>query len=153
MMMGLFQLIYQSQALVPFEAPALTGLMAQARAFNRECRVTGLLLYTPDGRFMQVLEGEENVVRALYFNHIALDPRHYNCRVLAEGSCLYRSFADWSMGLRVATAQDLRTLLCHVPPGAQGALMPRPHTRPELLELLHSFVAQNETASHLEHPW
>ncbi|MBF9237369.1 BLUF domain-containing protein [Hymenobacter sp. BT683] len=150
--MGLYQLIYQSQALVPFEQPELLALLHQARDFNRVHHITGVLLYTPDGRFMQVLEGEQSVVRDLYFNRIVADPRHYNCRVIADGPCLQRSFADWTMGFRIATAVDLRNLLCNVPPDVPGLLVPRPHTRPELLELLQEFVANGEPEPWMEVP-
>ena len=150
--MGLFQLIYQSLSLVPFETPELMALMTQSRAHNRSRHITGLLLYTPDGRFLQVLEGEEDVVRNLYYNRIVLDPRHFNCQVLADGPCLKRNFADWTMGFRVAHAQDLRKLLQQMPPDKEGVLVPRPHTRPELLELLLEFVANGETEPWLEHP-
>ncbi len=150
--MALYQLIYQSQSLVPFETPELTALLNQARAYNLAHDVTGLLLYTPDGRFLQVLEGEERVVRDLYYNRIAFDPRHYNCRLLSDGSSLYRSFANWTMGFRMATALDLRKLLSDVPPDIPGLLVPRPHTRPELLKLLLEFVANSEIQPWLEHP-
>ncbi|SFP75803.1 BLUF domain-containing protein [Hymenobacter arizonensis] len=150
--MGLYQLIYQSQSLIPFETPELDALLRQSRAYNLEHDVTGLLLYTPDGRFLQVLEGEEQEIRNLYYNRISVDPRHYNCRVFSDGSSLYRSFATWTMGFRVATALDLRKLLSYVPPDTPGLLVPRPHTRPELLELLHEFVANSETQPWLEHP-
>ena len=150
--MVLYQLIYQSQSLVPFETPELEALLAQSRAYNLAHHVTGILLYTPDGRFMQVLEGQKNVVRDLYYNHILLDPRHFNCRVLTDGPAISRSFGTWSMGFRVATAMDLRILLCTVPPDAPGLLVPRPHTRPELLELLHEFVKNSETEPWRENP-
>ena len=150
--MALYQLIYQSQSLVPFETPELAALLLQARDYNRVHHISGLLLYTPDGRFMQVLEGEQSHVRDLFYQHIVQDPRHYNCRVLTDGPALRRSFADWTMGFRVATALDLRSLLQSVPPNEPGLLVPRPHTRPELLELLHDFVANGETQPWLEHP-
>ncbi|OGX89437.1 hypothetical protein BEN47_07320 [Hymenobacter lapidarius] len=150
--MVLYQLIYQSQSLVPFETPELEDLLAQARTYNLIHHITGILLYTPDGRFMQVLEGQKSVVRNLYYNHILLDPRHYNCRVLTDGPAILRSFSTWTMGFRAATALDLRTLLCTVPPDTQGPLEPRPHTRPELLELLQEFVESCETEPWLEHP-
>ena len=150
--MGLYQLIYQSQALVPFETSDLNALLNQARAFNLEHNITGLLLYTPDGRFLQVLEGEQAIVHHLYYDRIVADPRHFNCRVLADGPCLQRSFSDWSMGFRVADAQDLRKLLRNVPADAPSLNVPRPPTRPELLELLLEFVANGEAEPWLEHP-
>lgn len=150
--MHLYQLIYQSQSLVPFETPELTALLMQSRANNLRHAITGLLLYTPDGRFLQVLEGPHKAVRHLYHRRIAVDPRHFSCRVLSEGPCQHRAFADWRMGFRVAQPQHLRTLLGYMPPDSPALLVPRPHTRPELLELLHDFVAQCEVEPWLEHP-
>ena len=143
--MGLYQLLYQSQSLVPFAPPELSALLRQARAFNRAHHITGLLLYTPDGRFFQLLEGEYEAVRSLYHNHIVLDPRHFNCRIRGEGPCQARTFADWSMGFRATPAADLRRLLGCVPPDSPALLIPRPPTRPELLALLLELVAQGET--------
>ena len=62
--MKLYQLIYQSQSLVPFEKEEIVALLAGCRAYNATHNITGLLLYTPDGRFLQVLEGEESIVAA-----------------------------------------------------------------------------------------
>ena len=148
--MSLYQLIYQSQSLVPFEKPELTTLLTHSRASNKRRGITGLLLYTPDGRFLQVLEGERDTVRSLYYQHILADPRHFNFQVLGEGPCPYCSFGNWSMGFREAQAADLRVLLGHVPPDSPALLVPRPHTRPELLALLLEFVAHGETETWLE---
>ena len=68
--MELYQLIYQSQSLVPFEPIELTTLLNRSRMYNRYHDITGILLYTPDGRFLQVLEGPRQEVRNLYFNTI-----------------------------------------------------------------------------------
>jgi hypothetical protein len=151
--MGLYQLIYQSQSLVPFEQPELIALLQQAGAFNRENFISGLLLYTPDGRFLQVLEGERNVVRKLFYNSIVHDPRHSHCRVISEGPCLRRSFASWSMGFRTANPKHLRTILGYVPPDTPGLLVTRPHTRPELMALLEEFINECETEPTQEYPW
>ena len=150
--MSLYQLIYQSQSLVPFETPELAQLLAHCRVNNQRAGITGLLLYTPDGRFLQVLEGECAAVRQLYYRRIAADPRHFDCRVLGEGNCQQRNFANWRMGFRTAQPQHLRTLLGYVPPDSPALLVPRPHTRPELLALLHDFVLQGDVESWLEQP-
>lgn len=151
--MGLHQLIYQSQSLVPFDNPELAALLTQCRASNARAGITGLLLYTPDGRFLQVLEGEHAAVRQLYYQRIAADPRHFNCRLLSAGECPHRAFAAWRMGFRVAQPAHLRTLLGYIlPPDSPALLVPRPHTRPELLALLHDFVAQCQTEPWLEQP-
>ena len=151
--MGTYQLIYQSQSLVPFEKEEIMTLLAICRAYNAAHGITGLLLYTPDGRFLQVLEGEESAVRRLYLNRISADPRQFGCRVYGEGPALKRSFPDWPLGFREATANVLRTLLSNVPPDRPGLLVPRPHTRPELLKLLKEFLAHNEVDANLPDPW
>ena len=142
--MGLYHLLYQSQALTPFDTPVLTALLYQSRAFNRAHYLSGLLLHTPDGRFLQILEGEEAVVNALYYDHIAVDPRHHSCRVLGAGACAERSFADWNMGFRIANATELRALLAAVPASELVLFAPQPRVRPELLQVLLNFVANHE---------
>ena len=138
--MGLYHLIYASQARVPFAVPELTALLHQSRAYNRQVHITGLLLHSPDGRFLQIMEGEDADVRQLYYQRILSDPRHYQCQVLGEGSCAERSFADWSMGCRIAQPDDLYALLQNNSLNAPPRHGSRPGIRPELLELLLDFV-------------
>ncbi|WP_223650552.1 BLUF domain-containing protein [Hymenobacter psoromatis] len=145
--MGLFHLIYHSQGQQPFDTPALTALLLQARAFNRENHLSGLLLHAPDDRFFQLLEGEEATVRTLYYDHIVPDPRHYNCRLVGAGACAERSFADWNMGFRVANAQELYALLAAGTPHSLVLFAPQPRVRPELLKLLLDFVGDHEPES------
>ena len=142
--MGLYHLLYQSQALTPFDTPALTALLYKCRAFNRAHYLSGLLLHTPDGRFLQILEGEEAVVNALYYDRIAVDPRHHSCRVLGAGACAERSFADWNMGFRVANTEELYALLANDTLTEPVLPASQPHFRPELLQLLLDFVANHE---------
>jgi len=149
--MNLHQLIYQSRALVPFECPELRALLQQARGFNQARGITGLLLLTPDGRFLQVLEGERAAVRDLYYHHIALDPRHFDCHVISEAEGAERLFEGWHMAFRPAQAVTLRTLLAPVPPPTAAALLlPHPRTHAELLELLLDFAARNAPVPELE---
>jgi hypothetical protein len=142
--MGLYHLIYHSQAHQPLDTPALTALLHQSRTYNIEHQLTGLLLHAPDGRFLQILEGEEAAVRALYYDHIVADPRHRRCRLLGAGACAERSFADWHMGFRVASAPELLALLAAGPPSKLVLFAPHPRLRPELLALLLGFVANHE---------
>ena len=151
--MEIYQLIYQSQSLVPFKKEEIVTLLANCRAYNTTHNITGLVLYTPDGRFLQVLEGDENAVRSLYLNRISADPRHFISRIYSEGPALKRSFPTWPLGFREASANVLRTLLSNVPPDRPGLLVPRPHTRPELLKLLKEFLAHCDVAAHLPDPW
>jgi hypothetical protein len=85
---------------------------------NARLDITGLLLYVSPstaplpagrglgvGRFAQWLEGPEAAVRSLYYDHIAVDPRHLECQVSAEGRTgnllgqNLRLFPQWSMAL------------------------------------------------------
>lgn len=139
--MGLYHLIYQSRALVPFTDAELAALLLRWQDHNRQVHVTGLLLHSSDGRFLQILEGEDADVRQLYYQFILFDPRHHQCRVLSEGNCAERSFADWSMGFRIAQEEQLHELLKNGSLNAPTGLGPKPTVRPELLKLLLDFVA------------
>jgi hypothetical protein len=79
----------------------LDALLKQSRAFNRASGVTGCLLYQ-DGCFMQMLEGNREVLFALY-KKIKIDIRHREVTLVMEGPARYRVFMDWSLALREHT--------------------------------------------------
>jgi hypothetical protein len=87
-------IVYISQAKENMTLTTLVVILMQARALNAQQQVTGALVYG-DGQFMQIMEGEESVIKDLYAR-IAQDPRHHNVRKLAEGTTASRSFAQWS---------------------------------------------------------
>ncbi len=91
-----FQLMYYSAAREEYNDRQLRDILKVSRANNRECGVTGLLLYG-EGAFFQVLEGEEADVRARYAS-IEKDPRHQWIVIAAQREVKTRSFGDWSMG-------------------------------------------------------
>ena len=45
--------------------------------YNNKNDITGLLVYS-EGNFFQLIEGEENIIKELYYNTIINDPRHKN---------------------------------------------------------------------------
>ena len=94
------------------------------------------MLYSPDGRLLQILEGEDTDVRQLYYQRILFDPWHYQCQVLGEDSCAERSFADWNMGFLLAQEQELHALLQNDALNVPTRYGPRPTIRPELMDLL-----------------
>ena len=57
--------------------------------------ITGMLLYK-DGKFMQVLEGNESAVRELY-RRIQTNPSHHQIELLFEGDQPKQQFKEWSM--------------------------------------------------------
>ncbi|MDN8548145.1 BLUF domain-containing protein [Microbacterium sp. NM3R9] len=93
---GLLSVLYTSTAHAPFGDEDLRALLEQSRASNADRDLTGMLLYR-GGRFVQVLEGPEDTVRALV-ERIGADPRHGGMRVLIEQPIPHREFAEWTMG-------------------------------------------------------
>ena len=148
--MNLHQLVYQSRALIFFEPADLADLLSKSRTYNRSHGITGLLLFTPDGRFMQLLEGERAVVHALY-HRIGFDPRHADCHIITEAPSAARCFANWHMAYRPAQAVTLRTLLAPVlPPDSAALRLPHPRPHAEFVELLLDFVGGSAPMSELE---
>lgn len=102
------RIIYTSQASQPFSEVQLTALLTYARHANAERRVTGVLVYG-DGQFVQVLEGEREVIAALYAK-ISQDPRHASVFKLTDEAITQRHFAGWAMGFRAVSAAELAHL-------------------------------------------
>ena len=95
---AMFHIIYVSYAVTPFSQPELEDLLAKARKHNLEVGITGILFYR-NGNFLQVMEGEEAAVKALYAS-IRRDTRHRAVTTLFEEPIAAREFADWSMAFR-----------------------------------------------------
>jgi hypothetical protein len=74
----------------------LIALLEQSREKNLDLGVTGMLLYK-SGNFMQMLEGEKEVVLELY-ETIRHDDRHRNVINIIGDAVKHRSFEHWSMG-------------------------------------------------------
>jgi hypothetical protein len=149
--MDLYHLIYQSQALTPFGPVELAALLHRGRAHNRAHGITGLLVHTDDGRFVQVLEGPKTAVRHLFYHVILSDTRHFHCHVLSEGLCFRRAFSDWTMGCRVALPAEIRQLLGEAAPADSLGLATRPYPRAQLLTSLQELVIQGEMAPSKPH--
>lgn len=76
--------------------PELVDLLVESRSRNADRGITGLLLYRR-GRVMQMLEGEEGVVRNL-FDRISMDVRHQQVTTVWNSVATQRRFPDWTMG-------------------------------------------------------
>jgi len=76
---------------------ALLRIPDVARNRNQSLNVTGLLLYHR-GEFAQLLEGERDAVRRIYFDFILRDPRHTSVNLCRDFEIGQNSFPDWSMG-------------------------------------------------------
>lgn len=100
-----FQLCYASTATRDLSRTDLLDLLTQARTFNAEQGITGLLLFQ-DGHFLQVLEGEADKVRHL-FKHIARDDRHSQVALVFEEFVSQPQYPDWSMGFQALDGSEL----------------------------------------------
>ena len=92
-----FRLMYRSRNLIPPDQTkkALGALFSAARSHNKSQHITGALLL--DGEhYVQVLEGDETLVRELY-EHIAEDARHDSVALIDAGDVDARVFSRWSM--------------------------------------------------------
>jgi Sensors of blue-light using FAD len=138
--MPLYHLMYQSYASDEFTGEELPRLLRQSSQQNQAADITGLLLHTPDGRFVQLLEGRKQHVLDTY-QRIIQDRRNHSCEILMEGPWSRRSFTNWCVGLTdcsvvppglpltCVTFRQLPELLAEAAP-----------TRPMLVHRLLSFV-------------
>ncbi len=104
----MYYLVYLSSASTLLSEDELKDILVQSRENNTAQSITGMLLYM-DGSIIQVLEGEEEKVKALY-RKIALDPRHTRITRLVEGPLTERNFPDWSMGYRSYSPEEVKQL-------------------------------------------
>ncbi len=94
--MSLHCLIYTSIATQKMPDEELKAILAKARPHNCQLQITGMLLYQ-DPFFMQILEGEEDIIQQ-QFERIAKDSRHHKVSIIYKKSIDERNFSDWTMG-------------------------------------------------------
>jgi len=94
----MLSLIYVSTSVKLLNDEELLDILKISRENNSSKDVTGLLLYK-GGNFMQVLEGPEEVVEALY-EKIKADPRHKDVNVLSREQISNRQFPAWEMAFQ-----------------------------------------------------
>lgn len=96
--MPLVQIAYASSAVDPFSKDELVELLIKSRQKNQENGVTGLLLYK-SGNFLQILEGEHDVIKHT-LQKIEADSRHKGFMTIFKRNVEKREFPDWSMAFR-----------------------------------------------------
>ena len=92
----MLQLVYISSAHEVITQTTCRDVLEVSRRNNRRNDVTGLLV-AGKRRFLQVIEGPTNAVRATYARIVA-DPRHHACVLLSEHYLDERRFGYWAMG-------------------------------------------------------
>jgi EAL domain-containing protein (putative c-di-GMP-specific phosphodiesterase class I) len=108
-MKRLIQLIYCSAANRSFSRNELTSLLAESRRKNIQRNITGILLYSK-GSFFQVLEGEAEMINAL-FADISRDKRHKYVTPIIREPIANRSFSDWTMGYAGISPKEVNAIL------------------------------------------
>jgi hypothetical protein len=132
-------LLYRSKATHPLTTGQLAQLVEQAQQWNEKHQLTGLLCYSSDGYFVQVLEGPAPAVHALYAN-IQRDNRHGQVTTLSDKASATRWFADWKMALIEAEPADFFWLIGYLEAKVSNLVKPTiPITDPQLLTLLKQF--------------
>ena len=91
----LVRLLYASRA-VDTTSKAVDAILAQSRAHNTMCGITGILCYG-GGVFLQAIEGGRMAVSDLY-GHIQRDARHKDVALLHFEEIAERRFGGWTMG-------------------------------------------------------
>ncbi len=77
----------------------ISSILEEARSFNLENNITGLLLYRT-GIFVQILEGDKTIIENL-LGKITLDrKRHENLKVILKQEAKSRIYSSWSMNYR-----------------------------------------------------
>lgn len=76
-------------------ADMLDRIAATAQRENPKKSITGVLFFV-DGKFLQIIEGEEGSLRKL-LERIKDDPRHANVEYLIDTEVESRGFSNWSM--------------------------------------------------------
>jgi len=138
------QIVYVSTATVPVSEADLERLLQRWAQNNVRDGITGLLLYAEsDGRFMQVIEGEEVVLRTL-FALIEQDYRHRDLLKLADGPIARRHFTSWLMGFNVHSTAVFAQIPGYVEPGSAAFQQALATTSDALIRtLLDTFLARH----------
>ena len=135
------QVLYVSAARPDLSDAEIDAVLLAARARNAELGVTGLLLEI-DGGFLQILEGEPDVLHAL-MRAIGRDARHSGVTTLLEREVSARQFPNWAMGFRRSSARELPQTAFRITRAAIDDRL-EPIGRDELAVLIDSFCAVND---------
>lgn len=104
----MFELLYTSVATQALSELELINLLEKAREKNQSLGITGMLIYH-DREIMQILEGEESTVKAL-FQAIYKDNRHTSADIFYQGKIQSRAFSGWSMAFKHLDEETIKAM-------------------------------------------
>ena len=102
----LHQIIYISTAEPVLTEDVLLELLTESQKRNAANEVTGLLLHS-DGNIIQIIEGPQDAVKALYAK-IAKDRRHRGVTLMSSKAIEQRDFPKYKMGFKRARSKDFK---------------------------------------------
>ena len=102
-------IVYVSTAVKLMHENQLLDILHNSRLHNAALNISGVLLYS-DGTFIQVLEGKDTVIDALY-SRIQADQRHKNIITLIDEPIIEKSFGQWLMGFAITDSKKTEKLL------------------------------------------
>ncbi len=91
----MYTILYTSKEKCELGFKEIESMLLTARVFNHANGITGCLIHHK-GSFIQLIEGEKDVVQNLY-DKIKKDKRHYQIRELFSGLSIERLFKNWYM--------------------------------------------------------
>jgi len=97
-------LVYVSSAIRGLSNDDINSIVKTSEVSNKILNITGLLLYK-GGNFMQLIEGDSEIVHILQIK-IKDDIRHTGMITLLSENITHRYFENWSMGY-----QDIDSLM------------------------------------------
>jgi len=119
----------------------LNDIVKSSKRNNAELKVTGIL-FLMDGRFLQILEGEDEAVRGL-IDKIKSDSRHTNFEVLIDTDVVMRGFDNWHMDVMHLKAgkQYSRHYIKSITSAFENMMVPKSDT---LADYYTSILAEKE---------
>ncbi|MEM9286020.1 MAG: BLUF domain-containing protein [Pseudomonadota bacterium] len=100
------RLIYLSSAFRKPDQAMLDSILADARKFNSNIGVTGMLV-AHGAKFLQVLEGESVQVEAV-MKRVCASQKHGGIITLSDAKVDRRLFPEWTMGYeRLSTDEEI----------------------------------------------
>jgi hypothetical protein len=140
LMKNLRSIVYASTATHALTTADLESLLTDARAFNREHQVTGVLLHS-GANFMQCLEGAPEDVDKAY-ERIKHSSQHQDIVEYMDCEVPQRTFGSWDMGL--AEPADSELLALSTAEWSKATQQPSSFESPMGLELLKVFWSMRQ---------
>ncbi|MGE0637293.1 MAG: BLUF domain-containing protein [Bacteroidia bacterium] len=106
--MELTYLIYKSKPTANLSEKDLLEIAEQSKNNNIDNGLTGLLIFG-NNEFIQVLEGSEKDIEALY-QKLLSDKRHNDVIIVKRGELERRYFPTWSMGFRAVSVDEMQLI-------------------------------------------